>query len=367
MKHAFLQPSGASAWSRCALWPTMNRRFPQDNSPETIEGTAAHWVGWEILAGRIPSEGSSTPEGVIVTGEMLDGGELLADTIMEKLPDPGWRRIEQTLQMSQIHPTECFGTPDCWGVNYDTRTLHIIDYKFGHRFVDEWFNLQCLLYAVGALEKLDVLLNDVTIEITIVQPRCYYRGAPVRSHRFAGIDAIDHLATLCSAAWEALKPNPIATTNPACSDCPGRHACDALQLAAYSDAETSNNRQPHDLTPQAAALELKMLQRAYERLGARVDGLQQLTEANLRRGASIPYFHLEPTKPREQWSIPIEQMITIGKLMGKDLEKKGIITPKQAAKKGIDGAVISAYTQQGMGSMKLVPDNPTEARKVFSR
>jgi len=85
-QHAFLPPSGAAAWQHCALWPTMNQRYPQDDTPQTLEGDAAHWVSSEFLYGRRAIvEGSKAPNGEIVTGEMLDGAELYADTVFEHM------------------------------------------------------------------------------------------------------------------------------------------------------------------------------------------------------------------------------------------------------------------------------------------
>ena len=75
--HSFLPPSGAAAWSRCAQWPSMNAAYPQDDTPESLEGTAAHWVLANMLDERCstPKEGELAPNGIMVTGEMLDGAE----------------------------------------------------------------------------------------------------------------------------------------------------------------------------------------------------------------------------------------------------------------------------------------------------
>lgn len=364
--HSFLPPSGAAAWSKCAQWPSMNAKFPQDDSPESMEGTAAHWVLSEMLAGRIHKENESAPNGIIVTGEMLDGAELACETIWQR-PSLGQWHIEEQVSISSVHP-DCFGTPDLWAFTVGNAHLEIIDYKYGHGFVDEYFNPQGLLYMLGILETVKAqVINPllVTVSFTIVQPRCFYRGAPVRTHSYVVRDAADHLIKLQRAALEAYVPNPVARTNVECDHCPGRHACDALQEAAYSDAEFATDRQPHDLTPQAAALELRMLERALERLGARVDGLRELTAANIRAGARVSHYSLESGRGRQQWTTTPEQIITIGQLLGKDLSKPGVITPVQAKKIGVDESVISAYSSIIPGSLKLIPQNNDHARRVF--
>jgi hypothetical protein len=51
--HSVLPPSGAAAWRRCAQWVQMNQLYPQPDTPESLEGNAAHWVFAEMLAGKL--------------------------------------------------------------------------------------------------------------------------------------------------------------------------------------------------------------------------------------------------------------------------------------------------------------------------
>lgn len=349
------------------MWATMNARYPQDESAEAMEGTAAHWAAWELLANRPCRAGTIAPNGIIVTDEMLDGGELLIETIEQRgMSD---LHIEETLPIPFIHP-KCFGTPDVWAAGLGKFHINIVDYKFGHRFVDEYFNPQGLLYLLGILNKLDIQWStdkSVSVDFTIVQPRCFYRGSPVRTHSFMVKDAEIYFRQLQLAAQASIAPSIVATTNSHCDNCPGRHACPTLQQAAYSDAEYASERQPFDLSPRAAALELRMLERAYERLGARVDGLRELTLANLKKGSHIPYYRIEQGKGRQQWNVPTEQVIAIGQMFGKDLSKPGVLTPAQAKKAGVDESVIRAYSSVPSGNLKLVAENPADARKVFGQ
>ena len=108
-----------------------------------------------------------------------------------------------------------------------------------------------------------------------------------------------------------------------------------------------------------------MLERSLTRLEARVDGLRELTLANLRAGAAIPYYHAELSKPRQQWNVPIDQVVAIGEMFGKSLIKPGVITPSQAKKLGVDESIIKNYSFTPVGAMKLVATNPAETCKVF--
>lgn len=371
--HAFLPPSSASSWSKCGMWATMNARFPQEESAETIEGTAAHWVAWEILAGRPVKVGDLTPNNQTVTEEMIEGGELVTDTVRARCPvtlPPFGLQIEQKLPIHSISH-DCFGTPDLWCLSNSVH-IEIFDYKFGHRFVDEFWNPQGLCYASGIVDLLLTMkliapdLSYFDVSFTVIQPRCFYKEEPVRTHTYTLNAAREYWNKLTLAAEVSHFPEPTATTNEYCGDCSGRHVCSALQLAAYADAEYSNKRTPLFLSPVAAALELRLLQRALKRIQARVDGLEEQTIANIKRGEKVHYFRAEPGYGRQMWSIPEPQVISIGKLFGVDLSKPGVLTPKQAEKAGVDPGLIKANSLTPTTGFRLIAENPNDAPRTFA-
>lgn len=369
--HSALPPSGAGAWRYCGMWVHMNQRFPQGDTPESLEGNAAHWVFGEMLAGRHVLEGTQAPNGVYVTDEMLQGGELVVDTVVARGISSAMQ-IEHPVEIGRIHD-QCWGTPDIWGYLPASCTLELIDYKFGHRFVDEYENDQCVAYAAGIIDRLAILLGvgagdfdqALRVNITIIQPRCFYKGAPVRTWSVMASDLRAQVNALANAAGVALGPNPPAVTNPECRDCPGRHACAALQQAAYSDAEFAVTSSPVELSPAAASLELKFMERALERLQSRVEGMREAVTGYIRQGHRVPFHHVEQSYGRQEWTIPVDQVVAMGTLMGVDLAKVKAVTPKQAQKLGVDAAVITAYSVTPSGSLKLIADNPADARRVF--
>ena len=371
--HSVLPPSGASAWRRCGLWVAMNQAYPQPSTPESMEGTAAHWVFEEELAGRTIFEGQIAPNGVVVTDEMIEGAELICRVVRERMPVEqfGIPRVEQSVAIYRINP-QCWGTPDVWAFSLQPFVLEVVDYKFGHRFVDEFENDQGVTYITGIIDQIAAKLGEgpgaidqrLRVNFTVVQPRCYYKGSPVRTWSVLASELRPQVNQLTMAAAVALGPNPPAVTNDECEFCPGRHACPALQEAAYHDAEFAVTSAPVELSPQAASLELRMLERSLSRLQARVDGMRECVISYARQGATVPWHKLEQSVGRTTWAIPVDQVIAMGHLMGADLSKLGVITPK-AASKVIDEAVISAYSITPSGQLKLIPDNPADARRVF--
>lgn len=371
--HSILPPSSAKAWRQCAQWVTMNRQYPKSDTPESMEGTAAHWVFEEMLKGQPVIEGQIAANGIVITDEMIDGGELVVDTVKTRIGNHHALHIEERVHIPAIHE-QCFGTPDIWSFDQSTMTIELIDYKFGHRFVDEYENDQCIAYISGITELISEWMNHpglglldqaLKVNVTIVQPRCFYKGSSVRTWSFVASDIRGHINQLAMAAERALSSNPTATTNSECLDCPGRHVCPALQKAAYSDAEFAVQSLPVHLSPEAASLELKMLERSQERLQSRIDGLTETVKAFIKQGQRVPWQRAEQSYGRTKWTTPIAEVKALGQLFNVDLSKESVVTPNQAVKLGIDEAVIKAYSVTPMGSIKLVPENPADIKRIF--
>lgn len=368
--HSILPPSGAKAWRKCALWVEMNRRYPKEDSEASRAGTAAHWVWEQALQGIPMQEGLVAENGVVVDDEMIEGARLFIDTLrsFDILEGVAEGRVE----IPRIHP-ECFGTPDVWDFKLATWELHVVDYKFGHRFVDEYENDQLVCYTAGLLDKLadklrvgvGILDQKVTVKMTVVQPRCYYKGSPVRTWSVQASDLRGQISHLRGAAYLATQPNASGTVNSECRDCPGRHACPALQRVTYGDLDLSERSLPVELSPEDAALELRYIERGIARMEARADGLREQLTLQAKSGVAIPHYRLEQSYGRTAWSVPAEQVIAMGQMFGKDLAKLSTLTPAQAKKIGIDEAVIKAYSSTPLGAIKLVPDDTAGARRVF--
>lgn len=358
--HSILSPSSAHIWKHCAAYPTMSRKYPEEESEEAKEGTAAHWVAWEIFFGRYVKVDDVAPNGIVVTQEMVDGGELLVGTLLSYAPHGSWN-IEQ--KVTVFDDLDCFGTPDAWAYIEEINTLVVPDYKYGHKFVEEFENDQCVPYVKGIIDMLDVDDQTLNVIIVIVQPRCYYRGEPVRMWYFKGSDIRGQINVLRMAAERALDIDPVATTNPGCGDCSARHDCPALQKATYADVETSTHSTPIHITAQAAAIELKMLERAQERMEARIKGLSAFVLNQVKLGQRVPHYQLSQSYGNRKWSISDAEVVSIGQCFEKNLQKQSVVTPSQAIKLGIDEAVIKEYSIVPMRELKLTPS--PDPHKLF--
>lgn len=373
-EHAFLPPSSAAIWVKCAAAPTMWRRYPEpEDSIEAREGTAAHWAFEQLFAGQLIDVGLVAPNGVVLTEEMIEGAELYVDTVHAGLAgyaedEPPALHIEKRVNMPNVHANN-WGTPDTFAWSAESKCLYLWDYKFGHEYVDEFENWQLIDYAAGILDAIGVdgLADQQTrVIMTIVQPRCFHRAGPVRSLVVRASELRGPINILRMAAEAASGPNPNATVNPKCKHCSGRHACEAYQRTALQAADLSMRSVPLDLTPEATGLELTMLKRAQAALDGRISGLEESVSAMLRiNGARIPGWAIEQTEGRTAWSVPAQEVALLGDMYQIQLRKDAVLPPKQAEKAGIPAEVIDVYSFNPPGAAKLVPESTTTLRKIF--
>lgn len=376
--HAFLAPSSAHRWVVCALAPHLEARFPEtEPSPESLEGTAAHWVVEEYLNGFVRTVGELAPNGVPTTQEMIESAELVGEDIQRTL-GPDWRRllrIEQQVPIPQVHPRHNWGTPDYTAratLPDGRKCLYIWDFKFGHGIVEVVENWQLIDYAAGLLDD-DVDL----VEFAIIQPRAYHREGTVRRWRVFAVALEPYTLRLREAAEKATADGglPPATLSPkGCKHCKGRHACEALQRTAYDSMSAAQQYGMLELDAQALGIELRLLTHGRALLDARISGLEAQAEALFKRGESVPFWTIERAPGRLAWTCGPEEVFSIGDDLGVNLRKPPEpVTPTQAktaAKKAgvseIFEVLTSEYTERKEGNAKLRPDDGAKARLIFS-
>lgn len=363
-QHSPDAPSSMARRVQCPGSHQLEQLFPEpDDTPEAMEGTAAHWVVAELAAGRTVTDGQIAPNGVVIDDEMIEGAQMMVDALTDGGPLHLWT-IEQPVAIPRVSP-RCWGTPDARRWIIPRRRLRVADFKYGHGFVEVFENLQLIAYACGALSEagIDGLEEQaVLVELVIVQPRNYHRDGPVRMWSVNAADLRAHVNAMVAACELSLQPNAPLRLGPECEFCPGRHACPTLTAAALDACDQVGTSTPLGLTAQQAAAELRRLNRTAELLHARITGLEQQVTSALRGGVPVPHFHLEQGAGRETWKIAAEQVKVIGQMYGLQLIKEKPVTPKQARELGVPTEGLAHIPG---GSVKLVADDPLKARKIF--
>lgn len=351
MLHALLAPSSMARTVQCTASPLLAAMFPDEPTQDSLEGDAAHWLaGNQAKHGKV--EIDIAPNDIEITEEMWDGADLYEETILKAHPNAKLMvHIEETIKHSVIHE-QCWGTPDGWLWDAESKTLHVFDYKFGHRFVDIYENWQLIVYAILILAAYGLTAEHVVM--TIVQPRSFCKEGPVRSWRITKDQLWQYLPGLQTIAAAAVSGGRCKTGHE-CRDCKARHRCATLAESSYSIADYLGDAVLSDMTIEIEAAEYQLLCRLERLITARRSGLEQSLSSQAVRGAVIPGHMLEQGFGREKWIIPAADVKKLGAMFGKSLVEEKPITPKQAIKAGVPESVVKQKSVTPLGAIKLVP------------
>lgn len=367
--HAVLAPSSLNTVRWCPGSVQLARMYPEaDDSQDAREGTASHWAGSEQLDGHAVDVGQVAPNNVTLDVAMIEGADMYVETVRRYVPIGG--QVEQRVDCSHIHPF-MWGTPDFWHYDPATRTLYVLDYKYGRRFVDAYENWQLIAYAAGIITTTDAR-GAAQVVFGIIQPRNFHRDGPVREWRISAFDLRRYVDALRAAAYAAVNSDGSyvagakCVVNTGCKDCTGRRACVTLQTAAMSDIDLAGAPIPFDLPAAAVGTELRMIERAIDQLKARASGLEEQAIAAMQLGVDVPWYRLARSEGRNKWTRPVPEILALGSMLGVQLGKPPeAITPTQAIKAGLSPDLIATYSARQGGELKLVPDDGSLAQRVF--
>lgn len=169
-KHALLSASSSHRWLNCPPSARLCEGYDDKGSDFAAEGTDAHALCEFKLRTALGMEARDPTEDLTwYNSEMEECANGYVAFVMELVeeakktcPDPVVL-IEQRLDYSE-YVEEGFGTGDC--VIIGDGTLHIVDYKHGRGvLVEADDNPQMKLYALGALELFDCMLQNTAAEV----------------------------------------------------------------------------------------------------------------------------------------------------------------------------------------------------------
>ena len=178
--HALLGASSAHRWLICPPIARLEEQFKDRGSSFAEEGTAAHELAELALAKRFKLMATRSvntklkkfrSENSYYDQSMEDYVEAYCDLVEERVNhyQDAVIELEQKVDFTKWVP-EGFGTSDV--VVLADNTIEIIDLKYGKGVpVDAYLNPQLMLYALGAVDKYDIIYGFETVRMTIVQPR----------------------------------------------------------------------------------------------------------------------------------------------------------------------------------------------------
>lgn len=354
-----------------------------------MAGTAAHEIG-ATLIDRASRGNNSTKaiefvdrpasNGVIWTLEMFEAAQLYAEDVATVMRNTGvfggqFLNIEQQIKAPNIHELS-YGTPDCWLFDWRNGRLYIWDLKFGRRVVEVFENWPLMNYVAGIIkyitDQLSIthpeMLKDITVHMRIVQPRAFHREGPIREWVTKASNLRGYFNILHTNAAIALGPNAVCRSGDHCRDCSARHACSAALTGGVQLYEAAAKPTPIEMSPEAIGVQLTIIKRARRQLEYLESGFDEQVKSLIRSGKLVPNWALENHIGSAKWTKPIKEVIALGKLLDIDLKKPDAVkTPTQARKLGIDDAVINAYSEKPNTGLRLVPDDGSTAKRIFSK
>lgn len=370
--HAPLAPSSAARIVACPGSAAVEARYPDEDTIDKRQGTAAHWAGSQLLLGHQVAVGQVAENGEVLNVEMVEAAEMYAEHIIKRDGFAvDFRFVEMQLLAGPIH-IDNYGTPDYWAYQGDRHHLFVDDFKFGRGFVSEIRNYQLIDYAALAAAELGCFDDDsLNVTMTIHQPRNYHRRGPVRSWTTTLGALREPIHEMRTAFQLAMRPDaPVMARDPeACKDCKGRHECEAAIMAEGPAIDLAYSSVPLVMSPAALSKELRRLKQAEKVIKLRREGIEQSILSTIQRGGIVPYFVISHKKGRTVWKDEaVTDMLDIAQAYNVTISTpKLALTPLQAIKAGIPEEVVQAYSHAPGGAAELVEDDGTAAANIFNK
>lgn len=318
-------PLGASTykrWKNCpgsvALCKTMPASPP---SSYAAEGTKAH----EIAALYLENLFRTGRDCLNAITEMEEHCLEYARTIFNDGHGLGPRGywIEHRFDLSHIHPG-MFGTADAVVYYPAFGRLMVYDFKYGAgvpvEIVDENGNgnEQLLYYALGALETLNLKVQEV--EIVIVQPRCPHPKGSIRRLRLDVSTFIDFAADLKDAAERTESSETVYVPGDHCRWCPAAGVCPSLHSKAVTVAKHEFSREvPYN--PQDLAKVLDWL----PVLESWIDQVRNFAYGESLHGRPPPGWKVVAKRASRKWRDEEEAISTLYKICDAEDMNKDVI------------------------------------------
>jgi hypothetical protein len=380
--------SNAHRWagSACPGSVALCADIPDEDTEDSQEGHAAHYVLERMLQmfrQRIDCDGVPTglaligqaaPNGIIITEEMFDAAKVAYDMVLSVVPceQKQYLYIEFRVKALSIDE-EAWGTLDIAFLDSRANTLYVWDFKYGRLSVSAFENRQLIGYAQAFCETVGIDQLNPRLNLNIIQPRCYDGQGPLRKW----LTTLDDMRPLVNDLRDGVGQHRCGTakckTGPQCYQCKGRYVCDTNLMGAMVGIEVSGTSTPREISDLALGYEINVVESAIDLLSQRLDALNAEAGARIMRSKMIPGRRMRDTFSRSsKWNIPNEQVKMLGRMSGVDFMKpEEPLTPTQCKtllkKKGIDDTVIDAYHAKTKTGVKLVKDDNSRTREIFSR
>lgn len=229
--HSRRSPSGSAYWLRCGQSVQgIPEGYQTSTSFYAAEGTCAHWLLERCindpeleLDDFLDLEVDISGHKITITQEMCD---YLEELLQHVRCLPATTYSEVRVHYDEWSPGDS-GSVDILHINRKTKTVSIIDLKYGHNPVDAYKNTQLMCYALGVLNDYPDTRDYEEFTISIYQPRT--GGNPWDNYNVSVNDLLLFGEEVRLAALETENPDTPFYPSPNCKYCPRREfrGCEA--------------------------------------------------------------------------------------------------------------------------------------------
>jgi hypothetical protein len=378
--HSVLSPSSAHRRIRCVGSLAACKGVPNPNSSYAAEGTAYHWVASSALeSGKDCADYAGMVVNVQKDGQVAVGkpdantefsftindddaamAQIYVDAIRRL---PGEKMFEVRLDTSVVVGVPGQGgTGDAVTLDYEHKTIHVDDLKFGRgEIVDAEDNEQLLEYGAAALWMFDMLADWEYVRVGIHQPRApgghysekVYSVEQVRSW----VTAIRPAEQLAYKLYESGTREEIAAalrpSKKACRWCPIAGSCAARTKQLLNEFPIAKVEEPSEAAIAMSEADLAAALDRAEDLESWIKAIRSEAFTRAQGGATIPGWVLaEGRAGNRKWTdeavVEASLLLSMGDAAFKP---RVVVSPTDAEKfftrkKGVDDAVRAEREEQ---------------------
>lgn len=346
-----LKPSGAGIWTKCSGMGLLAAQLPKIEHDNTSanEGSCAHKVAENMFRGT-PSVIGDLHFDVPVSQDIIDNVKGYHKLVHNM--GNAYTACELSLDCSEILKG-MKGSADNVVIDGDG-ILHIFDLKYGFRYVEVVENKQLLIYAGAAYDLLHMKHDIKGIELHIYQPRNYDGVDAHRSWKFDVLELHEWTGFLQDAVKRVFSDHPVFSTGDHCRYCPGRYACKALLETSTVDVEMiMSYSHAVDMNAEQIALALDLFESAKATLKNITTGLEEALIHKIKNGEHNQRYEYVRSLGNAAWTIPVDEIDTLGNAYNAVLCTQKPITPAQAKKAGVPKEIVDTFTERPQRGLKL--------------
>lgn len=354
MAHAKLSPSAAHRWLTCPASVKEAANTVSADTEASKDGTATHEVmhTW-LTTGAPPAVGAVCGNGLLVTQAMIDCARVGVDYVVSYVTGRQHTLLaEEKVQIGSffdLEPGACYGTADV--VAMVGPELMVADLKSGWQAVSPVENPQLLLYAIGIMEEMGWMFEQV--RLVIIQPR----NGGVSEWTLTKRELLERAEAMKpKVALTVVENPPYVPTEEGCRYCPAAGVCKALQGEALALAQREfttvdalvDHISPADLATILAKADL---------IEAAVKAAREHAIKLLSLGQEVPGYKLVEGRKNRVWRDEDRAIATL-RTLGYNEEEfapRRVLSPAQVEKMLKDKKVMEGLIETPAGKATLAP------------